>query len=170
MQKCTFNEDKLGTGPSWGLSPALCPLRVRPSRTRGSWSFSSSLGFHCLGPAPLPKTCVCLAVPYVICLQDGTALATLWRIAFGSAEDCWPQSRIHAMSAEVTLTNWGYFLIEVYQGDTVTSPQTQHRSQRFHIDHRTRYNNHEQTALSVGQATVSCVACRHSTAPCRWEA
>lgn len=54
----------------WALFP------VRPSRTHGSWS-SSFLGFHCLGLAPLLKTCMYVALLYFICFQNGTALAAL---------------------------------------------------------------------------------------------
>lgn len=61
----------------WALLP------VRPSRTRGSWS-SSFLGLHCLGLAPLLKTCMYVVLLYFICFQNSTALAALWRIQF-----CW---------------------------------------------------------------------------------
>lgn len=41
MQKCTFNEDKEGTGSSGGgVSAVLHPSAGQASKTRGSWSSS----------------------------------------------------------------------------------------------------------------------------------
>lgn len=104
----------------WALLPD------RPSRTHGSWSsfliFTAWAQHHSWSPARV----------WFYCISSASRMALPWLPSeeFASTDDYWPQrcsparwwvqSLTYVESTEVTLTNWGYFIIEVYQGDTVT--------------------------------------------------
>lgn len=111
----------------------------------------------------------------------------LWSVAphlatFNSADDYWPQghnlarwwvqSLTHVELAKVNLTNWGYFIIEIYERDTITpspsqpwKPNTDNKDFILITGH---YTTNTNTLHFVGQITISFDAQHHSRVPCRW--
>lgn len=110
----------------------------------------------------------------------------LWSVAlhlgtFSSADDYWPQGRnltrwweqslTHVESAKVTLTNWGFLIIEVFEDDTVTPPSLPWKPNTDNKDFiliTGHYTTNMNTMHFVGQVTISFDAQHHNRVTYWW--
>lgn len=183
-----------GTKSSCGVSAVLCPFVGQA--IQGSWILVLLLfWFSLTGPSTSPEDIHVYMCGFTLfhLLPEWHCLGwllknslALWSVAlhlgtFSSADDYWPlgrnlarwwvQSLTHVESTKVTLTNWGYFIIEVYEGDTVTlfpslpwKPNSDNKDFILITGHYTTSTN---TLHFVGQVTISFDAQHHSRVPCR---
>lgn len=158
----------------------LCCFGPFSSQTiQDTWLLVLFLSWFSLpGPGTTPEDLHVCGFAVFRLLQNGTTLAALWRIQF-----CWwllmpgmqPGKIVDAKSYacwvnRVTLINWGYFIIKVHQGDTVTpspslpwKPSTGNRDFILITGHDTTNTNTLHFQWDKSQFPLKCSSPKQGT-------